>query len=210
MVILTGAGRAFSAGGDLNILDGSIGPSAARDYVLEVSEITKLICNMEKPVIAAVNGLAIGGGLSFVLAADFVIASSEAKFCQAFVQVGLVPDLGGTYFLPRIVGMLKAKELIFTGKTIDAFEAERIGIVNKVVDPGSLQEAVEQLSSQLAQGPSSAIGLTKSLLNRNINRCLDEALEDEAFAQSICMQTQDHREGVRAVREKRKPRFIGA
>ncbi|MCL5056503.1 MAG: enoyl-CoA hydratase [Actinobacteria bacterium] len=209
VVILTGSGRAFCAGGDLSILDGSIGPLAGRDYALEVSEITKLIFNIEKPVIAAVNGFAMGGGFNFALAADFVIASSEAKFCQAFVQVGLVPDLGGTYLLPRIVGMQKAKELVFTGKVIDAAEAERIGIVNKVVEPGSLQEAVDQFSIQLAQGPSITIGLAKTLLNSNINRSLDEALEGEAFAQSICMQTQDHREGVRAAREKRKPSFSG-
>lgn len=210
VVILTGAGRAFCAGGDLNLVDGSLGLVAAREYVILVSELTRLIFHIEKPVIAAVNGFAMGGGMDLALAADLIIASSTAKFGMAFVNVGLIPDIGGTYLLPRAVGIQKAKELVFTGETIDAYEAERIGMITKVAEPDNLQETVIQLAGKMAQGPSIAIGLAKYMLNRNMNRSLDKAIEDESFAQSFCMQTEDHREAVLAFKEKRKPKFSGA
>ncbi|MBF7084313.1 enoyl-CoA hydratase [Desulfallas sp. Bu1-1] len=210
VVVLTGAGRAFCAGGDLNIIDGSMGLMAAREYVFKVAELTRLIFHIEKPVIAAINGFSMGGGLVIALAADILIASSAAKFGLAFVNVGLIPDIGGTYLVPRAIGIQKAKELVFTGQMIDAYEAERIGMITKVVEPDKLDETVNQLASQIARGPSIAIGLAKYMLNRNLNRSLDEAIEDEAFAQSICMQTKDHREAVIAFKEKRKPKFSGA
>lgn len=209
VVILTGTGRAFCAGGDLNIINGSIGLVESRNYVHEVSQITSRIYNIEKPVIAAVNGVAVGAGCNLALVSDLVIASSAAKFGQAFVNVGVIPDVGGTYILPRIVGMQKAKELVFTGRVIDAFEAEQIGMALKVVEPGDLEKTVDELALQIAQGPSIAIGLAKTMLNRNIDYSLEEAIESEAFAQSICLQTQDHREAVRAFKEKRKPKFSG-
>lgn len=209
VIIITGAGRAFSAGGDMKYMEKGLDVIAARDYVITVSEVTKLIFNMEKPVIAVVNGFAVGAGFNLAMAADFVIASSNAKFGQAFLQVGLIPDIGGTYFLPRAVGLQKAKELVFTGKLIDAPEAERIGLVGKVVNVDDLQEEGYNFAIQLAQGPTYAMGLAKSLLNRSLDRDLDDVIQEEIYSQSICMQTKDHREGVSAFIEKRKPKFIG-
>lgn len=208
-IIITGSGRAFSAGGDLKFMEKGLGVISAQDYVVKVSKVTQLIFHIGKPVIAAVNGFAVGAGFNLALAADFVTAGSDAKFGQAFLQVGLIPDIGGTYFLPRVVGLQKAKELVFTGKIIDATEAEKLGIAGKVVNSGDLQEEVYKFAAQLAQGPSSTMGLAKSLLNRSIDRDLDDALQDEMYTQSICMQTRDHREGVRAFIEKRKPKFTG-
>lgn len=210
VVVLTGAGRAFCAGGDLNIIDGSMGLTAAREYVFKVAELIQLIFHIEKPVIAAINGFSMGGGVDIALAADMVIASSAAKFSLAFVNVGLIPDLGATYLVPRAIGIQKAKELVFTGRIIDAYEAERIGMIMKVVEPDKLDETVNQLAGQIALGPSIANGLAKYMLNRNLYRSLEEAIENEAFAQSFCMQTEDHREAVLAFKEKRKPKFSGA
>ena len=164
---------------------------------------------MEKPVIAAVNGYAVGAGCSLALACDIIVAAENAKFGQAFVRIGAVPDLGGAYFLPRAVGLHRAKELIFSGRNIDAKEAERIGLVSRVVPPDELMLAAVELAAGLAKAPTKAIALAKQLLNRSVETDLGTFLLLESFAQSIAFQTKDFEEGVAAFLEKREPKFSG-
>jgi len=163
----------------------------------------------QKPVIAAVNGAAAGAGMNLALACDMRVASTAARFSQAFVKRGLHPDWGGTYFLPRMVGIAKACELIFTGEAIDATEAFKLGIVNAVVAPDELLPQTYKLARKIAAGPPVAIQLAKRAIQHNQGVDLRAALEFETFAQSICRETEDAREGIRAFVEKRTPVFRG-
>ena len=163
----------------------------------------------EAPVIAAVNGAAAGAGMNLALGCDIRLASTAAKFTQAFVKRGLHPDWGGTYFLPRLVGMAKACELIFTGEIIDAQEALRLGIVNAVYAPEELMPAAYELARKIASGPPVAIRLAKRALYHSEETDLRGALEFETFAQNVCSETEDAREGIRAFVEKRAPSFKG-
>jgi 2-(1,2-epoxy-1,2-dihydrophenyl)acetyl-CoA isomerase len=207
--VLTGQGKAFSAGGSLEELTDGInavnGVSLMRDY----SEIITMITNIEKPIIAAVNGIAVGAGLSLALACDIIISSSSAVFASVFSKVGLVPDMGASYFLPRVVGMHRAKELIFTSRMLKAEEAMQMGIVNQVVSPDELEAHTYDLARKLADGPTAAFGLGKSILSRSLESNLQDILQYETYAQSICFQSQDHREGVQAFYDKRTPVFTG-
>jgi enoyl-CoA hydratase/carnithine racemase len=162
-----------------------------------------------KPLIAAVNGAAAGAGMNLALACDIRLASSAARFSQAFVRRGLHPDWGGTYFLPRVVGMAKACELVFTGAIVDADEALRLGIVSAVHAPERLMPAVYELAGRIAAGPPIAIRLARRALYRNQEADLRAALEFETFAQNTCFETEDAREGIRAFVEKREPKFEG-
>jgi 2-(1,2-epoxy-1,2-dihydrophenyl)acetyl-CoA isomerase len=162
-----------------------------------------------KPIIAAINGAAAGAGMNLALACDMRIASTAAKFSQAFVKRGLAPDWGGSYFLPRVVGVAKASELIFTGDSIDAAEALRLGIVNSVVAPEELIAAATKLARKIAAGPPVAIALAKRAIHHNLEADLRSALEFETFAQGVCRETEDSREGVKAFMEKRAPVFRG-
>ena len=162
-----------------------------------------------KPLIAAVNGAAAGAGMNLALACDIRLASSAARFSQAFVRRGLHPDWGGTYFLPRVVGMAKACEMIFTGQIIDADEALRLDIVSAVHPPERLLPATYELAAKIAQGPPIAIRLARRALYRNAEADLQSSLEFETFAQNICAETDDAREGIRAFVEKREPTFSG-
>src|SRR5262249_20906361 len=162
-----------------------------------------------KPVIAAVNGAAAGAGMNLALACDLRLASTAAKFTQAFVKRGLHPDWGGTFFLPRVVGFAKAAELIWTGEIIDAQEALRLGIVSAVYPPEEVMTATYALARKIAAGPPIAIRLAKRALYHNLECDLRQALEFETFAQNICYETDDAREGIRAFVEKRPPVFRG-
>ena len=162
-----------------------------------------------KPLIAAVNGAAAGAGMNLALACDMRIASSAAKFSQAFVKRGLAPDWGGSYFLPRVVGMAKACELIFTGDTIDAAEALRLGVVNAVVAPDELMAEAYKLARKIAAGPPVAIQISRRAIYHNQEVDLRAALEFETFAQGVCRDTEDAKEGVKAFVEKRAPVFRG-
>ena len=162
-----------------------------------------------KPIIAAVNGPAAGAGMNLALACDMRIASTAAKFSQAFVKRGLHPDWGGSYFLPRIVGVAKACELIFTGESIDAATALELGIVNAVVAPEALLEESHKLARKIAAGPPIAIALAKRAIYHNLDVDLRAALEFESFAQNVCRETEDSKEGVKAFIEKRPPVFRG-
>jgi len=209
VLILTGAGRAFCSGGDLQAIPIGKEASQGRDFLRRMHRWVNELVNLPKPVIAAVNGLAVGAGCNLALLSDIIIASEEARFSEIFVKVGAIPDLGGLYLLPRYVGLAKAKELIFTGDMIDAREAERIGLVNRVVTHEKLEEAVRDLAQKLAKAPPIALAMSKSIIHRGLEADLDTVLELEAYAQGICFESQDCREGVRAFFERREPRFEG-
>lgn len=209
-LVLTGAGRGFCSGLDLTAGAQRDERSSVADGVRDnYNVIVTRIRTMEKPVIAALNGVAAGAGMSFALACDIRIASEAAWFMPGFVRIGLVPDSGGTIFLPLLVGYAKAAELAFTGDRVDAAEAHRLGLVNHVVPAAELMAHTHQLAARLAAMPTRAIGLTKRAFNRAIMPQLDDALDYEAELQAIAAQTDDHREGIAAFREQRQPQFTG-
>jgi 2-(1,2-epoxy-1,2-dihydrophenyl)acetyl-CoA isomerase len=213
-VILTGAGRAFSSGQDLGDLkkkyaDPNHVPHLADDLRRRYNPIVVGFRELEKPVIAAVNGVAAGAGLGLALACDIRIASDKASFIEVFINVGLVPDCGNTYVLPRLVGLGKALELCFTGDKVSAEQALALGLVNRVVPAEKLMESANELAGKLAALPTRAIGLTKRLLHQSLTSTLDSQLEAEALAQETAGLTADHREGVTAFFEKRPARFQG-
>ena len=212
-VILTGAGqRAFCAGADVQNLQNQSEEATAmerRRYVHSAQKLTLAIRQLEKPVIAAVNGVAAGGGCDIALACDIRIASEQARFGEVFARIGLFPGTGGTYFLPRLVGIAKALELIWTGDVIDAQEAERIGQVSRVVPLEDLMAAAIAFAQRLAQGPPLAISLAKTAVYQGLDLDIHSAFEYAATAESITLTSEDHREGVTAFREKRSPHFQG-
>ncbi len=212
-IVLTGAGRAFSAGEDIQALrsdyEKGIDPQLGERLKTKYNPIIKRIRQIEKPVIAAVNGVAAGAGAGIAYACDLRIASEKASFIHAFIRVGLAPDSGTSYFLPRLVGLGKAVELAFSGDQLDAAEAQRIGLVNKVVPYDELQPAVKELAGRLAKGPAKALALTKRALGRAYMGDLEEVIEYEAYLQTIAGRSADHKEAVKAFFEKRAPNFAG-
>ena len=209
-VILTGAGRAFCAGQDLAEREQ---PDAA-PLEVEVRErynpIIRALRSMGQPVIAAVNGVAAGAGASLAFACDIRLAAEDARFVLAFGRIGLVPDSGATWFLPRLVGPAKAAELALIGDPVDAAEALRLGLVSRVVPGDRLMAEARALADRLAAGAPLALSLTKGALQRSLTIDLDEALEGEAKLQGIAGASADHAEGLAAFREKRPPRFTGS
>lgn len=213
-IILTGAGRGFSAGQDLKARSiqaengdrPHLGDSIRKRY----SPIVSRLRHMPKPVIALVNGVAAGAGASIAFACDMRIAVKDAKFIQAFVKVGLIPDSGACWLLPRLAGLGRALDLALTGDAIDAHKAYEWGLVNCVKDtPEEAQAAARELAQRLAQGPTYAIGLIKRAMNQAMTMGLDDYLEYEAQLQEIAGRTDDYKEGVAAFSEKRTPAFTG-
>ena len=214
VVVLTGSGRAFSSGGDQK-RGGEVVPQAFFDGDpggALIERLNRCILRMQrlpKPIIGSINGVAAGAGMNIALATDLRIAADTARFVEAFARVGLVPDGGGTYFLPRLVGTAKAMELILLADMIDAQEALRIGLVNRVVPADQLQNETQKLAERLAEGPTVAYGLAKTGLYQGLGMTLEDVLNLEARNQAIAARTPDRAEGVAAFREKRPPRFTG-
>ena len=212
-VVITGNGRAFCAGEDIRDLRGQYergeNPKLGERLLHKYNPIVRQIRRMQKPVIAAVNGVAAGAGAGIAYSCDIRVASDNAKFMQAFIRVGLAPDSGTSFFLPRLAGFAKALELSLTGDELTSRDAERVGIVSKVVPREQLMATARELGTKLAQGPLKAIGLTKRALNKSISSDLETVLEYESYLQEIAGATADHIEAVRAFFEKRKPIFKG-
>ncbi|PIC63621.1 enoyl-CoA hydratase [Sporosarcina sp. P13] len=206
VIVLTGEGKAFSAGGDLRSLKG-ITAEAGRKRLQAGHDMIYSVLNLEKPVIAAVNGVAAGAGVSLALACDVVIMSDSSTFIQSFVKVGLIPDLGSLYFLPSLIGRHRALELMLTGGKLTADQALDMGIANHVVPSEKLQEQVQSIASELAKGPALAMGLTKRVANRSVLDEIGKTLELEGFAQAMCFESVDFKEGTDAFFEKRTPVF---
>jgi 2-(1,2-epoxy-1,2-dihydrophenyl)acetyl-CoA isomerase len=212
VVVITGAGRAFCAGGDVEFMYQLMERRDSEEFARILGAGRRVILairQMTKPVIAAVNGVAAGAGCNLALACDFRIASTTASFTESFVRVGLNPDWGGTYFLPRLVTPNKACELFFLGDTIDANEAARLNIVNQVADPEELGEAVTQLAQRLCAAPPIVIAAAKQAVYMSEAQDLDTMLRFETESQMRCFDSDDGHEGVRAFLEKREPRFTG-
>lgn len=208
-LLLTGAGRGFCAGGDIKEMDPDSGPTATKrklDHIL--STVLVPLATLKKPTIAAVNGFAMGAGFNLALACDMILASDAAVFSQIFVRVGLVPDSGGLYFLTRVLGLNRAKELCFTGRDVAAAEAAQLGFVNRVVPAAELLDAAHEFAAELARGPAVAMSLTKTALNLSSSASLAEMMELEALAQAVAANTDEHREGLAAFAGRRKPDFI--
>jgi len=206
-LVISGSGRAFCAGQDLSSVQGEIN---LKDTLREGYNpmITRLV-GLEKPTIAMVNGAAAGAGMSLALACDFRIASEHTSFLQAFINIGLVPDSGSLYFLPRLVGYAKALELAVLGEKIKADEAKALGLVTKVVPADELEGETRAFAERLAAMPTKAIGLIKRYMQKSFENPLDQMLEWEALAQHTAGQTEDAKEGITAFLEKRKPIYRG-
>lgn len=211
-VLLTGAGRAFCAGQDL-----AEATEVSNDPDRDLSEIVhhtylpiiKGIRELEKPVVCAVNGTAAGAGANIALACDIVIASEEAKFIQSFSQIGLIPDSGGTYILPRLIGLARATALTFLGEKVSAQEAVEMGMIWKSYPVDSYMQEAQDIASKLAKMPTRGFGLTKRGFNAGFSNNLEEQMKLEAKLQAEAGETHDYNEGVQAFLEKRKPNFKG-
>ena len=208
-VVITGEGRGFCAGQDLTDFQTDAELSVADHLRQNYNRLIQAIVDLPKPVIAGVNGVAAGAGASLTFACDVRIASDAASFTQAFVKIGLVPDSGGNWLLPRIVGFAKALELSITGDRIKADEALRIGLVNRVVPAAEFATELEAFAQMLARMPTRAIGATKKVMTDAMRMTLAETLEAEAVQQQEQAGSEDFREGVNAFMEKREPRFTG-
>ena len=208
-VILTASGKAFCAGQDLKEAADPNGPGLQKIINEHYNPIIKQIRSLKKPIICAVNGVAAGAGASIALSCDIVIATEEASFVQAFSKIGLVPDSGSTFFLPKLIGFNKASALMMTGEAISAVEAERIGMIYKVFSKENFEEEKLKLANKLAKMPTKALPLTKKLLNLSLENNLDQQLEEEENQQVIAGNTNDYKEGITSFLEKRKPNFKG-
>lgn len=208
VAIITGAGRAFCAGGDLETLEKLATDEARKQFIAKVGKIVQLIHDMSKPVVAMVNGVAAGAGFNLALSCDLCYASEEAKFVQSFVNVGLSPDCGGFYYLSKVVGISKAKELMFMAHPILADEAKALGLVNDVFPLSELQRKVLSASGEIAKAAPLAISMTKKGIN-DYGSTLEDTLKFEVEASSFLLASEDCKEGVDAFREKRVPEFKG-
>ncbi|MGE3539201.1 MAG: enoyl-CoA hydratase/isomerase family protein [Candidatus Tectimicrobiota bacterium] len=215
-VVLTGSGRAFSSGGDQKrprqqhegqerFFAGDLGGNV----IERLNRCVLRLQRLPKPVLGSINGVAVGAGCNLALATDLRLASDTARFGEVFTRIGLVPDGGGTYLLPRLVGTAKAMELMLLAEIIDAQEAYRIGLVNWLVPAEQLQAETQKLAERLAQGPTFAYGLVKTGMYQGLTMSLEDVLNMEARNQNLAARSEDRAEGAEAFREKRPPRFVG-
>jgi 2-(1,2-epoxy-1,2-dihydrophenyl)acetyl-CoA isomerase len=214
-VVLTATGKGFCTGADLSgsrAATGAAGPAhpgATRDAMKPSQRVIRALWDLEKPIVCGVNGVAAGLGAHLAYACDLVIAAEEARFIEVFVRRGIALDAGGGFLLPRHIGLHKAKELVFFGDDLSAADAERIGLVNKVVPGAELEATVRAWAERLASGPTFAIGLSKRFLNRSLQADMDTLFAEEAFGQALTANSEDMREGIRSFMEKRQPAFKG-
>lgn len=208
-VYITGAGKAFSAGQDISELVGENKIEISQILSEHYNPIVKRIRNLPKPVIAAVNGVAAGAGANIALCCDVVLASASASFIQAFSKIGLIPDSGGTFTLPRLIGWQKASALMMTGDKVSATEAERIGMIYKVVEEENFEEAGKKLAATLSQMPTKGLAYTKHALNHSFNNSWEDQLILEDKYQQKSADTADYKEGINAFLEKRSAIFKG-
>lgn len=209
VVVLTGAGKAFCSGQDLKAASGQEKRSFMDSLHKRYNPIIRAMRSLPKPIIARLNGVAAGAGCSLALACDLIVAAEEATLIEVFINIGLVPDSGSSYFLPRLVGMTKAFELCSMGSRVKAQEALELGLVNRVVPANQLDAIVKEYTDFYSAAPTQAIGLIKKMLHKATTSTLDEMLEYEAYCQEIAGSSHDYNEGVTAFLEKRKPNFIG-
>lgn len=209
-IVITGNGKAFCAGQDLKeVTSPELNPGFKKILEEHYNPIISKIRKIEKPIIAAVNGVAAGAGANIALACDVVIASESVSFIQAFSKIGLVPDSGGTFFLPRLIGFQKASALMMLGDKVSAQEAERLGMVYRVVSVEDFEEEVSEIATSLSNMPTKALGFTKRLLNEAMTNDLENQLKMEGELQIEAAQSEDYAEGVNAFVNKRKPEFKG-
>lgn len=208
-VLLTGAGKAFSAGQDISELIGDDAVGIDKILSQHYNPIVSRIRLLQKPVVCAVNGVAAGAGANIALCCDVVVAAASASFIQAFSKIGLIPDSGGTFFLPRLIGFQKASALMMTGDKVNASEAERLGMLYKVFTDESFAAESFAIAEQLSQMPTRGLYLTKMALTHSMHRSMEEQLHEEDILQQKAAQTEDYAEGISAFLEKRKANFTG-
>ena len=209
-IVISGNGKAFCAGQDLKeVTSPDLNPGFKKILEEHYNPIITRIRTIKKPIIAAVNGVAAGAGANIALACDIVVASDKASFIQAFSKIGLVPDSGGTFFLPRLIGFQKASALMMLGDKVSVEEAERLGMIYKVIPSETFSEEVDKLAVHVANMPTQALGFIKQMLNKSMTNTLEEQLELEGKLQIKSAQSEDYSEGVNAFVEKRKPNFKG-
>lgn len=208
-VLITGAGKAFSAGQDISELTGENAIGIDKILSEHYNPIVSRIRNLSKPVVAAVNGVAAGAGANIALCCDIVLAASSSSFIQAFSKIGLIPDSGGTFFLPRLIGFQKASALMMTGDKVSAEEAEKMGMTYKVIDDSIFADEALKAAAGLAQMPTLGLAYTKMALNHSMHRTFEEQLQEEDILQRKAAATEDYAEGINSFLEKRKPTFKG-
>lgn len=209
VIVLTGEGKAFCSGQDLKAASGQQKRSFMESLHKRYNPIIRAMRNLPKPIVCRLNGVAAGAGCSIALACDVIVATEEAQLIEIFINIGLVPDSGSSFFLPRTIGMNKAFELCSMGNRLKAVEAESIGLINKTVPAVDLDKTVKSYTDYYAKAPTKSIGLIKKMLNKAQTSSLDEMLDYEAYCQEIAGTSHDYKEGVQAFLEKRKPEFRG-
>ncbi|MFP7299397.1 enoyl-CoA hydratase/isomerase family protein [Neobacillus niacini] len=208
VIVLSGAGRAFSAGGDVKTM-GQADGNQIYEHIGKLNELILLMKDIEKPIIASVHGFAAGAGFNLALACDMIVAAEDSKFALSFSKVGLVSDGGGSYFLPKLIGPHLAKQFFFSAEPIPAKRLYQLGVINGLFSVDRLQEETTKIALNLAQGPGKAFGKQKKLIDHSFNSTLEEILEEERLTQVLMVQTEDHKEGVAAFKEKRNPVYKG-